>query len=359
MGPKLRSAAEKLKADDDLAIIGVAIERLCGMADFQEFNEDEVRALARTAGMAGSAPESELLLVPGHFELTELVRTALRRSYQQIFARGSKLTAEERNVLELFVASTSDIEQLLSDYFARYMVGSSADRRTYLYIAWMLWAFLRLRSSRPTRQPDKSVYNVLPGMGADVVTFNYTNFFQQRPRSLYFFHGRLDHYLKLDTRELVTNDARLQDATDVASMLQFLGRLRLDVTGGTDFDLPAIVPPTIFKPIMSREQLLTWAAVDGLLQNAELVVVIGYSFARADEHFNDLLRKGATDARFVVVNTELRGPAEALAAIIDMDPSRLQATQRAGFAILTGGRITAVQARAEDLDNDFLANVVA
>ena len=358
MGPKLRKAAEKLRADEDLAIIGVAIEKLCGMADYQEFKEDEVRALARTAGMTGSAPASELLLVPGHFELTELVRTAIRKSYQQIFARGSTLTAAEKNVLELFVASTSDIEQLLSDYFARYAVGSSADRRTYLYIAWMLWSFLRVRSSRPPRRPAKSAYDLLPAIGDDVVTFNYTNLFHPRPRSVHFFHGRLDQYLKLDTRELVTNDRRLQDATDVASLIPFLDSLRLDVTSGMDFDLPAIVPPTAFKPIMSREQLLVWADVDGLLQKAELVVIIGYSFARADAHFNDLLRKGATDARFVIVNTDPTGPAQELAAIIGLDPSRLQPTERGGFDILTGGRITAVHAHAEDLDDDFLVKLL-
>jgi hypothetical protein len=357
VAPVLSAAAEKLKADPELAAVGATIERLCAMAMHNQLSEPYVADLARLAGEVGSVGAVEPVVDPRHVALTDIVRTAIRRAFQQTFVRGSGLTKEEREVLELFVAATSNIEELLSQYFTRYcVVGASADRRTYPYLAWMLWAFLRVRSCQPSAR-GPSIYPALPALGADIVTFNYTTFFERLTPRVHYFHGRLDQYLRVDNRELVTNDQALRDATSVASLVPFMNKLRLEVTRST-IDLPAIVPPIAFKPVMSREQLRTWADVDDVLHLAELVIVVGYSFALADEHFNDLLRKGNPDAHFVVVNIDMPGPAQRLCGILGVPVERLTPTRRGRFEVLTSPRVTAVRAGAEEVDTQFLTDVL-
>jgi hypothetical protein len=72
-----------------------------------------------------------------------------------------------------------------------------------------------------------------------------------------FFHGRLDRYLHVEDRSVVTDDALLKAAVNVPAIAKFVEGLRLDVTKAPQIDMPSIVPPISFKPVMSREQLLT------------------------------------------------------------------------------------------------------
>jgi hypothetical protein len=218
----INRAAEKLSADPDMASVGDVIGRLCRLAADNQVSGQTLQALAHLAGEVGDVGAIEPLLDPQHILLTSIPSNAIRKAFQQALARGSSLTEEERDVLELFVVATSNVEQLLSDYFTRYCVGSAADRRTYLYLVWMLWAFLRSRSSTAS-PPSSSIYSSLPQLGGEIVTFNYTNFFEKETLPhVHFFHGRLDQYLRIDTRELVVNDPDLRDAKGVDSIVPFL-----------------------------------------------------------------------------------------------------------------------------------------
>ena len=344
----LRSAAAKLRADPEAASVGPVLERLCTMAESNQLTGADAAGLARLTGEPGEVGDGEPVLDPERISLSAMTGHALRRAFQRALMSYDHLSAEEREALEFFIEATSNIEELMSLYFMKYWLGRPADQKTFLYIVWMLWAFLRVRSvNRP--RIDASIYARLPTLGGDVVTFNYTNFFDDvTGKRAKFFHGRLDEYLRLETRELVRDDSRMRSARTVVSIADFVGALRLDVTKAPEIDLPSIVPPTSFKPVMARRQLRTWADVDELVQKAGLIVVVGYSFALADEHFNDLLRSASTSTRIVVVNPDFGTVVPQACRVLRVDSGELLSTEQGGFELQSHNRLTFVKARAED-----------
>ncbi len=359
LAAKLRSAAGKLQAAPGMDSLVPVVQQLCDMADSNQLSGPALEGLAGLAGETGQLGSIEPLLDPQKLSLSHVAGSALRQGFQQVLRRGLDLTEEERDALELFVVATSNVEQLLSLYFARYQDGSAADRKNYLYLAWIFWAFLRVRSSGLGPR-ESSIYRRLPGIGADVITFNYTNFFESSMLSrVKFFHGRLDRYLRLDTRDLVTDDPRLRAAVDVDRVVAFIDALRLDVGEDPAIDVPAIVPPTTFKPVMSRDQLRVWVEADDMLQKASVVVVVGYSFGLADEHFNDLVRKTHEQTRVVIVNPNLEASVDLGSRLLGVDPGSLVRSQTEGHHVFRSQRLTCAGARASDVTSDFLGVVLA
>lgn len=54
--------------------------------------------------------------------------------------------------------------------------------------------------------------------------------------------------------------------------------------------IPALVPPLRLKPILSHRYINLWSQASDWVEEAKHIVVMGYSFNNADEHFNDILR---------------------------------------------------------------------
>lgn len=355
--PTLTSAVEKLKADTTMAPVGDLIGQLCEMATNNQLSAESLRALAKLSGQNWNVGESEPILDPQRLTLTQLPGDVLRTAFREALMRGDQLNDREREVLTLFVEATSNVEQLLSTYFTLFTAGKPADQKTYLYLVWMLWAFLRSRSIN--RIPvENSIYSALPSIGGDIITFNYTNFFPSNlAKRVKFFHGQLDRYLRVDDRQVIADDPALLKAINISSIVSFLGGLRMDVGEPGAIDLPAIVPPTSFKPVMSREQLRTWVQVDECLQNAGVVIVVGYSFASADEHFNDLLRRSNSKSRVLVVNPDVGVPLRNVSRILGIDPESLSKSVRDGYDRFESGRLIYVVAKAEAVGSDFIASM--
>jgi len=357
--PTLRAAAGKLQKDETTAPVASMLEKMCTMAESNQLSADDLAGLAPLAGEVGDVGEAEPLFDPGKLSLTPMPNQALRHTFQQALIRGADLTDAERDAMEFFVVATSNIEQLLSLYFMKFWIGTAADRKTFLHLVWMLWAYLRVKSVKMTKR-TRSIYARLPALGGDTITFNYTAFFTSVmvPR-VKFFHGRLDEYLRADDRQLMRNDPALAAATDVEGVAEFITSLRLDVDAVPAIDIPAIVPPTAFKPVMTRSQLRTWIEVDDLLQRADQIVIVGYSFATADEHFNDLLRHANPSARIIVVNPDSLKPVQAAFRILGLTPDQLVAEHRGKLDVQRCGRLVGVTAAAENVNEALLRAVTA
>jgi hypothetical protein len=356
--PTLQSAAKKLMAEEELKPIATVLEKLCQQAEANLLAGSDLSGLAKIAESIGDVGEAEPLLDPSKITLTEPAATALRRSFQRVLIGGPDLTEHEREMLGLFVESTSNIEELLSHYFTLYSLGDRAAQRNYLYIAWMLWSFLWLRS-RSTSLRSNSIYAKLALLGGDVITFNYTDFFDpQTAKRVVYFHGSLAGYLRADDRQLVTDDQQQRKALDVEGVVAFLHSLRLDVGQGGALDLPAIVPPISFKPVMSRRQILDWASADKVLQSASHIVVVGYSFGLADEHFNDLLRSTPATSRVLVVNPNCEAVTERVCDIFGIDSSTLSTGSVDEFPVLSSRRLSCLGATAEDVTPELLEAVL-
>jgi hypothetical protein len=349
----LRTTATQLQLDPEAASIGPLIDRLCTLAENNQLSGDVATGIARFAGRTEDVSGGEAIFDPEHIVLTQTVAQGLRQAFVRAVEE-DPFDDEQRRRVEYFIEATSNVEQLMSLYFMRYSLGRPADEKTFLYINWMLWAFLRLRSYNPPVRSN-SIYQYLPRLGGHVITFNYTDFFDRRTaRDVCFFHGRLSEYLRLDTRDLVADDPYLVAATSVEGIVRFIEQVRLDITTPMSIDVPSIVPPTSFKPVTSRAQLLTWARADALINQATEIVVVGYSFALADEHFNDLLRHANSRIKVIVVNPDLAGASREAARVLGIDPASLTATSAGGFDVQRSGRLVCVAAKGESVSNELL-----
>lgn len=353
-GPTWRGVAAKLKRDREMEPLGEVIDHLCSMAANNQLSGKSLRALVRLAGEREEVGDAEPIIDPTKITLSQLPAAGLRAAFHQALVRSQEYTPQERELLEQFILSVSNIEELLSTYFTLFMLGrASSEQKTYLYLAWILWAFLWMKSVGHTA-PERSIYSRLPRLGGAVITFNYTNFFSGGGGKPVFFHGRLDRYLRVDDRATVADDPNLRGAPSSDRLVTLFEGLRLDVNNAPQLDIPAIVPPISFKPVMSREQLQTWAHSDSLLQQANQVVIVGYSFAVADEHFNDLLRQTRPTTRIVVVNPELDGTLARASAVLGVAAESLTSREERGVEIRSSRRLTGIRAGAEELDEELL-----
>lgn len=356
--PTWRGVASKLKRDSEMGPLGEVIDHLCSMAANNQLTGQSLKALVRLAGDKAEVGDAEPIIDPTKITLSQLPAAGLRAAFHQALIRSQEYTPKERELLEQFILSVSNVEELLATYFTLFTLGrASSEQKTYLYLAWILWAFMWMKSVGRSA-PGRSIYSRLPQLGGNVITFNYTNFFVGGAGTPLFFHGRLDQYLRVDDRRTVIDDPKLRGAPSAERHVSFFEGLRLDVSKGAQLDIPAIVPPISFKPVMSREQLHAWARADSLLQEADQIVIIGYSFGVADEHFNDLLRQTRETARVVVVNPELDSTLGRAGAILGVTAESLTEKPLGTFEVRSSRRLTGIRAKAEDLDNELLAAAI-
>jgi len=355
----LNSIRAKLPETPIMQAFGVVIGGLTELASHNVLHGEKLRKVQ--AASDEDLGEAEPILDPGRIPLRDTSNQVLRKGLQEALRQDAALAPEERQVLETLIEATSNIEELLALYFIRFISGSRADKQNYLYLIWMLWALLRSRSAASTLE-ETSLYSRLRGLAGHVITFNYTPFITRAGFGVgqtCFFHGRLDQYLALDSRAVMNVPDHILSTQDESKAAQFLQPRRLDVSKGFEVDVPALVPPTAFKPVITREQLLSWAEADHALQEATLVIVAGYSFAFADEHFNDLLRKGNPYSRIVVVNPDPRAPVDRVCHLFEVDRRELRPVNAARYPSQTCGRLVCVQAKADDIDHEFVTEVDA
>jgi hypothetical protein len=349
----LESAVTKLKSHGELRALGVALGQLCEMARLNELQGVDVAGLAHIVGSAAEVPDATLMLDPQHISLETMFGQAMPQSFERALLENDLFDVKEHDALELFITSASNIEELLSRYFRLFSgLGSPHDQKTYLYLPWMLWAFLRHKSGAEVTRSG-TLYAHLSAIADDVITFNYTDFFDAATRyRVTHFHGDLHSYLRCDDRSLVRIPG-LSHSGDLRAIQNVVSSLRLDVRNYPAVDIPAIVPPLSFKPVMSRTQLLAWAGCDTILQAANRIVVVGYSFATADEHFNDLLRHTKSSTRIIVINPDLvTTPVQACRALA-LDPAWLTAARTAGRESLSLDRLICLKATADEVDQRF------
>jgi hypothetical protein len=184
-----------------------------------------------------------------------------------------------------------DIENLLVETFIGFYNERLSDIKKYLYIAWALWAYLKERENRILSSHSSGELPFYQNIPDDfkVISFNYTTFLAktlEEGRRLYF-HGSLNQYLRLELRDLIDidNDTEL----DVREFLESEIKANLNLDD-KKYVIPAIIPPLRLKPVLSNRFIEVWFKASEWIKNADKVIVIGYSFNYADEHFNDIVR---------------------------------------------------------------------
>lgn len=215
-----------------------------------------------------------------------------------IFERS--LEEPSHRILKYVRGNLMDFERLLMDSFIGFYTNNESQMKTYMYLSWTLWAYLKHceQSVQGSRLP---FYNDLPDAW-NLVTLNYTSFARQvKGNKAQYFHGGLDSFIRMRDRQLVPIDG--YDRLDIPQFFSETVRENTRFEKGKRHScvVPSIVPPLKMKPVLSNAFIEVWHRSKQAFDDANRIVVVGYSFNYADEHFNDLIRCNK-DKKLVVVD---------------------------------------------------------
>jgi hypothetical protein len=341
----------------NVAAIRLVMTKLSTIADVNELDETLMSQLSKLAGESNSGGD-DTILDTDRISFRPKVRQAIKTLLNQVSTEIPDLTKEEREAFAEVIAILSNFEELLGSLFIGYYTKHIPNQKKYFYLAWLFWAYIRHKEDLGRGNRDKSFYRTISevGSGGGVITFNYTDFFDAatRPKNGYF-HGDCKAFIRFHTREYVANNVQIRDATTIARMVDFISGLRIDwSTDPPEVSLPAIVPPLAMKPIICTEYLERWYECGQEIKKAKTIVIVGYSFSVADEHFNDLVRKGNQYAKLIVIDPGLDAVVNRVCQTLGHDKSALRAKSVEGLECRTDSRLMFVKAKAEEIDSKKL-----
>ncbi len=266
----------------------------------------------------------------------------------------------ENPVLRHVYKNILDIEQLLVQYFYGFYTGQSGYIKNYMYIAWIMWAFLVNEEKRITQHYQEEdqylslpVYSQLSDKKWDVVSFNYTSFAQQFVPNSFYFHGSVSHYVDVKNN----NDIKLASIYNI-DIIDFI---RNNLENQISFDsehlcylIPTFLPPLQLKPVLSRKYIEVWYKTWEVISAADKIIVLGYSCSLHDEHFNSIVKENRL-AEIIVVDKNIDVVATNLCSILGLDIRRFTTLMIQGKnAKKYDNRITLIESDINEIMLDTL-----
>jgi hypothetical protein len=157
----------------------------------------------------------------------------------------------------------------------------------------------------------------------------------------------------MDTRDLLAID-RFPDC-DSAGFIRDLVAPNVDMAhddvNQQKHVIPALVPPLKLKPILSHRYIDLWSKASSWIKDAQHIVVVGYSFNNADEHFNDILRCHP-DRKIDVVVPEAMSP-EFLARmekVFRTSANQYTKVKVDGHEACQANKVRLISAKADEID---------
>ncbi|WP_157648572.1 hypothetical protein [Thiobacillus denitrificans] len=119
--------------------------------------------------------------------------------------------------------------------------------------------------------------------------------------------------------------------------------------------IPALVPPLRLKPILSHRYIDLWSQASDWVKEAQRIVVVGYSFNNADEHFNDILRVHS-DRHVDIVSPGATNPAflQRMEKVFGTAASQYNKVTVQGLDCRQAKKIRLIAARADEVDLEKL-----
>ena len=342
--------------------VRTVVDALEEIRDKNRLEDSTLNRLAEISGEAHQPSGGDFIFNPRGIALMPVVRQAFRKTFQG-FAQAEELSQDERETLTEMALAMMNIEELLGELFSGFYTKQKTHQKKYLYVAWLCWAYLRVRMEEALKNGTHPLYQHLADLPEhdEIISLNYTSkFFPDASRaSIHSFHGDCLSYIRLDTRQLINNDQQVLEAETVESLAEFVKSLDIDLDVGRVF-LPGIVPPLSVKPVICREHLETWYRCGQIIDSASSIVIAGYSFNLVDEHFNDLFRKrrGATSTKIIVVNPDIDGTSANFCNILGQAPGQLTNITKAGLDCRKAGNLLFVNAATEQLTSDILGQLL-
>lgn len=284
MVERVRDAIKELPADRDHVrkhgeLIIRLFDKLVVIAEAGEL-DNETRDLIKEVfpDDADDIMDSDSILDIHKLSLSDTFKTVLKRTLRM------GLQSDRNEVAAALGADMLNIENLLVEKFLGFYNEDLPNIKNYLYIAWVLWAYLVHKQQLVMKaypSGDLPFYDKLP-TDCHAITLNYTSFLERRlgRNRVIYFHGGLAEYVSMGTRELVPIDEDMQRLDPNAFLQGQAENLQLDSGDANKHRhvIPALVPPLRLKPILSHRYIEDWHHASTWVKGAEHIVVVGYSF---------------------------------------------------------------------------------
>ena len=308
--------------------------------------DEETEELIRE--VTGIEPTEETIIDFSHVNYT--------RTFSEIIKHilHASLHDTENPVLRPVYTNLLDIGQLLAQYFYGFFVNKSSCIKTYLYIAWTLWAYLvheeqalaftENLQTRPTfcgQLQDKELLQV--------ITFNHTSWAADVSPSSIYFNGNLTDYVDIENK----NDFRVDNlhALNLTDFFRHRFAEELSLEGDRlAIPIPSFMPPLKLTPVISNSYVSIWYRSAQSIACAERILILGHSLQAGDVFFNDMLRANR-QAEIIVIDQDLETTCRSVCAILQQSENRYSSLSVQGHpARKYGNRITVVGAELTEID---------
>ena len=180
--------------------------------------DEETEELIRE--VTGIDPTEETIIDFSHVNYTKTFEDIVKYILQ------TSLHDTENPILRHVYTNLLDIGQLLAQHFYGFFTNKPSEIKTYLYIAWTLWAYLV--HEEQTVVSDTGIEDSLPIYGqlngkeqVQVITFNYTTLAANASPSTIYFNGNLTDYVDIENK----NDLQVDDIHAIDLVRFFQDRL--------------------------------------------------------------------------------------------------------------------------------------
>lgn len=305
--------------------------------------DEETEALIKEVFGGEIAVEDDNIIDLPKLTFTDVFNTVMRKIFER------SLDEPNHPILQHVRGNLMDFERLLMDSFIGFYTNTESQMKNYMYLSWTLWSYLKHCETAATNNGPAPFYSVLPDDWI-MITLNYTSFARKRfgdDRALYF-HGDLSSFVRMRDRQLIPIDN--YDKVEIAAFIK-------DTVGpNTHFEkgkkptcvVPSIVPPLKMKPVLSNAFIDIWYRSKDAIANAKKVVIVGYSFNYADEHFNDLIRRHK-DKEIIVVDPYAENVRDNLRNIFSHSADDYVASQFQGKQCFCKDGLKIVKAKATEI----------
>ena len=259
----------------------------------------------------------------------------------------------ENPILRHVYSNLLDIGQLLARYFYGFFTNRQSLVKTYLYIAWTLWAYLvheEQAVAAGSQAGSVPVYGQLGGREqVQVITFNYTTLAAAASPSSIYFNGDLTHYVDVENK----NDLQVDDLLSLDLPAFFADRLAGELSLEGDrlaVPIPSFMPPLKLKPVITGRYVTTWYRTAEAIHRASRIVILGHTLHGGDAFFNDMLRANR-HAEVIVVGRNLAAACSDVCLTLQLSSTRYtQITVQGHPARKYDNRVTVIAADLHDID---------
>ena len=307
--------------------------------------DEEIEALIRE--VTGIEPSDNTIIDFTHINYTDTFKSIITHILR------SSLHDSANPVLRHVYKNLLDIEQLMAHHFYGFFTGRQAQIKTYLYIAWMLWAYLVHREQQlqfDLSSNAASLYGQLCGKEElQIVTFNYTTLAAQASPATLYFNGNLTNYVDIENK----NDLHIDDIQALDLVVFFRDRLSQEMSfeaERTAIPVPSFMPPLKLKTVISDRYITTWYRTAEAIRDAERILILGHSMHVADNFFNDMIRSNRR-AELTLIDKDIDTACRNLCNTLQLPLNRYTTLTIQGYpARKYDNRLTVVQADLNEID---------